>query len=116
MEIVITCPTSKEEWANAARKKNCSRIATKQKCVPAYEFRYHCVINGYRNKMVEVCAPTRIIFGRPIYVYILPFAKQICHIKKKSNNFFKATFMLLEKNAVSLKNILTTIFSIQYGR
>lgn len=63
VEIVISCPTSKEEWANAARKKNCSRIATKQKCVPAYEFRYHCVINGYRNKMVEVCAPTRIIFG-----------------------------------------------------
>lgn len=63
VEIVLSCPTSKEEWANAARKKNCSSIATKQKCVPANEFRYHCVINGYRDKMVEVCAPTRIIFG-----------------------------------------------------
>lgn len=63
VEMVLSCPTSKEEWANAARKKNCSSIATKQKCVPANEFRYHCVINGYRDKMVEVCAPTRIIFG-----------------------------------------------------
>lgn len=57
------CPKSKTEWDRAATKKNCGRIAPQQNCVSAEKFKYHCVINGYRNKLVEVCAPTRIIFG-----------------------------------------------------
>lgn len=62
--VVESCPTSKEEWDSAAFKKNCIRIAARQNCINAREkFQYHCVINGMRNKLVEVCAPTRIIFG-----------------------------------------------------
>nr|XP_034327362.1 uncharacterized protein LOC105340785 [Crassostrea gigas]XP_034327363.1 uncharacterized protein LOC105340785 [Crassostrea gigas] len=63
VEIVTACPTSKTEWEIAARKKNCERIASRQKCDSLERFKYHCVINGFRNKMVEVCAPLRIIFG-----------------------------------------------------
>lgn len=64
VESVASCPTSKTEWDIAALKKNCSRIASRQNCINAIEkFQYHCVINGLRNKLVEVCAPTRIIFG-----------------------------------------------------
>lgn len=64
VESVASCPTSKTEWDIAALKKNCSRIASRQNCINVIEkFQYHCVINGLRNKLVEVCAPTRIIFG-----------------------------------------------------
>lgn len=61
--VVESCPTSKEEWDSAAFKKNCIRIAARQNCINAREkFQYHCVINGLRNELLEVCAPTRIIF------------------------------------------------------
>lgn len=64
VKIVTSCPTSKTEWDIAAFRKNCSGIALRQNCVKKNEkFQYHCVINGMRNKLVEVCAPTRIIFG-----------------------------------------------------
>lgn len=63
VENVELCPTSKAEWDRAATEKNCSRIAPHQDCDSVEKFKYHCVINGLRNKLVEVCAPTRIIFG-----------------------------------------------------
>lgn len=63
VKIVSSCPDSKEAWDIAAHKKNCSRMAAGQTCTTADKFQYHCVINGFRNKFVEVCAPTRIIFG-----------------------------------------------------
>lgn len=58
-----SCPTSKKEWDIAARKKNCSKIASHQKCSSVEKFQYHCVLNGYRNETLEVCAPSRVIFG-----------------------------------------------------
>lgn len=61
--LVTSCPTSKSEWDIAAHKKNCSEIASQQNCAPVDMFSYHCVINGYRNETLEVCAPSRIIFG-----------------------------------------------------
>lgn len=64
VESVTSCPTSKTEWDIAALRKNCSGIAPRQNCTKKVEkFQYHCVINGLRNKLVEVCASTRIIFG-----------------------------------------------------
>lgn len=63
MRIVTTCPTSKTEWDSAALKKNCDELAQRQNCVSFNKFKYHCVINGLRNTLVEVCAPERIIFG-----------------------------------------------------
>lgn len=63
MQSVAACPTTKTEWDSAALKKNCSKLAPLQNCVPVNKFKYHCVINGLRNQLVEVCAPERIIFG-----------------------------------------------------
>lgn len=64
VENVTSCPTSKTDWDIAALRKNCSGLASRQNCVYENEkFQYHCVINGMRNTLVEVCAPTRIIFG-----------------------------------------------------
>lgn len=63
MQSVAACPTSRTEWDSAAFKKNCRELAANQNCVPVNKFKYHCVINGLRNKLVEVCAPERIIFG-----------------------------------------------------
>eukprot|EP00105_Crassostrea_gigas_P038609 XP_019922757.1 PREDICTED: uncharacterized protein LOC105328143 [Crassostrea gigas] len=62
-ESVRSCPTSEEEWEIAARNKNCSIIASQQNCSSAEKFQYHCVLNSYRNETLEVCAPSRIIFG-----------------------------------------------------
>lgn len=56
-------PLQKKNGTVPPFKKNCSRIAARQNCTNAREkFQYHCVINGLRTKLLEVCAPTRIIF------------------------------------------------------
>lgn len=66
VEIVPSCPDSKEAWDIAARRKNCSGTAARQKCTKVENFKYHCVINGFRNNTLEVCAPKRIIFGKDV--------------------------------------------------
>lgn len=63
VEKVSSCPTSKEEWDKAASRKNCREKALKQNCTIPEKFVYHCVINGYGNATLEVCAPERIILG-----------------------------------------------------
>lgn len=68
-----SCPTSEEEWEIAARNKNCSKIASQQNCSSAEKFQYHCVLNSYRYETLEVCAPSRIIFGIS-FIYLSPAA------------------------------------------
>lgn len=63
VEKVSSCPTSKEQWDKAANKKNCWEKALKQNCTIPEKFVYHCVINGYGNATLEVCAPERLILG-----------------------------------------------------
>lgn len=63
LTVVDSCPTSKTEWDVAARKKNCGRMASQQYCTTVEKYQYHCVVNGLRSELLEVCAPTRIIFG-----------------------------------------------------
>lgn len=63
LTVVPSCPKSKVEWDIAARKKKCNRRAAALTCAASEKFKYHCVINGYRNALVEVCAPERIILG-----------------------------------------------------
>ena len=60
---VERCPSSKDEWDSAAQKKNCENLALRQTCTTPDNFKYHCVINSYRNETVEVCAPAKIILG-----------------------------------------------------
>ncbi|XP_052710904.1 uncharacterized protein LOC128185317 [Crassostrea angulata] len=63
VKTVSSCPTSKEQWDKAASKKKCWEKALKQNCTILDNFVYHCVINGYGNTTLEVCAPKRIILG-----------------------------------------------------
>lgn len=67
VKIVTSCPKSKEEWDIAALKKNCSKLTavakTKNCTIKEKQPEYHCVFNSFRNKLLEVCADKRIIFG-----------------------------------------------------
>lgn len=63
MESVTSCPTSKKEWESAANRKHCQLTAAQQKCSEPETFVYHCVINGYGNETLEVCAPRRLMIG-----------------------------------------------------
>lgn len=67
---VPSCPTSKDEREMAANIKNCSKLAYQQNCSDVLV--YHCVINGFRNETLEVCATKRLIDG-DVYalIYIL---------------------------------------------
>lgn len=62
-----SCPTSKEEWDIAARKKNCRKqaaLAEEKNCrVHSKQLEYHCLINAFRNKSLEVCEAAKTIFG-----------------------------------------------------
>lgn len=64
VKVAASCPRSKQEWDIAANKKNCKQIAELALCMTSEEpYFYHCVINGFRNATLEVCAPRKIIFG-----------------------------------------------------
>lgn len=67
VERVSYCPRTKKEWDTAATRKDCSRLAGRQACTYPENFRYHCVINGYRTETLEVCAPRKLIIGILIY-------------------------------------------------
>lgn len=66
-EVVESCPTSKQEWDIAARRKNCSKLAAegeRKNCIMnEKQPEYHCLINALRDKLLEVCAPGKTIFG-----------------------------------------------------
>lgn len=74
VKVVTSCPKSKEEWDHAARIKNCSKQAavakTKNCTIKEKQPEFHCVLNSLRNKLLEVCADKRIIFGNK---YIMLF-------------------------------------------
>lgn len=65
-----SCPTTIKERDRAANIKNCSKLATQQNCSNVLD--YHCVINGFGNETLEVCATKRLIDG-DVYalIYIL---------------------------------------------
>lgn len=58
---VPSCPTTIKERDRAANIKNCSKLATQQNCSNVLD--YHCVINGFGNETLEVCATKRLIDG-----------------------------------------------------
>lgn len=63
VKTVSSCPTSKDQWDKAAIRMKCTEKALKQNCTTPEKFVYHCVINGYGNATLEVCAPQRLILG-----------------------------------------------------
>ena len=62
-KAVWMCPTSSDEYDKAANKKQCLQLATKHNCSAPDEFKYHCVINSFKNETLEACAHEKIIFG-----------------------------------------------------
>lgn len=66
-----SCPTNNQEYENAANFKNCKLTASQQKCSDADKFVYHCVIDGFENETLEVCAPQKIITGILFKEYFL---------------------------------------------
>lgn len=65
VKVVTSCPTTKKEWDIAASKKNCDQLTSQSLCMTSKDtYFYHCVINGFRNATLELCAPRKIIFGK----------------------------------------------------
>lgn len=61
--VVYSCPESKAELEKREREKNCSSIANIQNCTKPANFKYHCVMNEFENKLIEVCAAEFYIIG-----------------------------------------------------
>lgn len=59
---VQTCPNDTTEWIKAKEKKQCNLII--HNCTEKDKFQYHCLPNKVLDKLVEVCAPTKIIVGK----------------------------------------------------
>lgn len=75
IEVVTSCPKSKEEWDIAASNKNCSEIAAVAKAnnctIDEKEPKYHCVINAVRTNFLEVCADEKMIFGNILNLLLI---------------------------------------------
>lgn len=65
VQIVDDCPASEEKWREAAERKNC--VAYASQCDEPKRRVYHCVINEYANKILEVCAYGKIIVLGRLY-------------------------------------------------
>lgn len=66
VEVVAYCPTTKNEFDIAARRKNCPKLhfTADKMCMSGKKpYVYHCVINEFRNETLEVCAQAKFIFG-----------------------------------------------------
>nr|XP_022342591.1 proteoglycan 4-like isoform X2 [Crassostrea virginica] len=56
ISYVKSCPKNKSEWDSAANRKQCNSIADDLKCAtPTSNFKYHCLLNRWRNATLEVC-------------------------------------------------------------
>lgn len=87
---VESCPNNNQEWENAAKLKNCNITAAQQKCSDADIFVYHCVINGFENETLEVCAPQKLITGILIDLHFVKYVEilnlNIAHDWKRYKN------------------------------
>ncbi|XP_062583231.1 uncharacterized protein LOC134244993 isoform X2 [Saccostrea cucullata] len=59
-EYVNECPLDISGWNKRAHIKQCSKI-TNGTCNYGRQLVYHCLPNGFRNKLIEVCAPATFI-------------------------------------------------------
>lgn len=60
--FVPRCPRNEQEWKSREQNVRCQTI--KQICVSPEKFLYHCVLNAEGTKLLEVCAPSRYIYGK----------------------------------------------------
>ena len=62
LSYVPSCPDNEEDLSKAIHKKQCKHLANVQSCTKPEDFRYHCILNSWRNATVEVCVP--VIFSQ----------------------------------------------------
>ena len=83
------CPRNELEWNTRAALLNCSSI--NQTCVKPDKFEYHCVLNENVNGLVEVCAPSKHVFGnwlqQHMNISIAYFFSNVKEYKKTINKF-----------------------------
>lgn len=63
IKIVPFCPRNETELLHAKDRMKCEVLANIQKCTSPKQFKYHCVTNLWRSKMIEVCAPEILSYG-----------------------------------------------------
>ena len=69
---VLSCPTTKADYQERKRIKNCEALANKQNCTVPQNFLYHCVLNDLETSLVEVCAPLFVINGMFLSNTLIP--------------------------------------------
>lgn len=99
VEVVSSCPTSKNELDVAAKRKNCGKLAASQNCSSFEDFIYHCTINSYRNATLEVCAPKRMILGHCTEFNIIGGVIQDQHSAKCNETFPKCDEYYISSDA-----------------
>lgn len=60
--VIEACPMDKTEWIMAKEKKQCHLII--HNCTEKDKFQYHCLPIKVLDRLVEVCAPTKVIVGQ----------------------------------------------------
>lgn len=75
VRYVTSCPTDEVSWKERAGKMNCESI--RQNCAKSlglntqhHRFQYHCLINSHMNETLEVCALSRYILGKNMFMKI----------------------------------------------
>lgn len=59
LEKVSSCPTTRQEWELAERKKNCGA----QKIESNITLIYHCLLNHWRDTVYELCGERKVLIG-----------------------------------------------------
>lgn len=101
VEIVDNCPDNESKWKAAAARKNCAAYASQ--CNKPEKLVYHCVLNTYANRTLEVCAYAQnIVLGfcteysakenmiqQNFGLFCLTFKKTPCPIFYRSDEAYK---------------------------
>ncbi|XP_062577469.1 uncharacterized protein LOC134239314 [Saccostrea cucullata] len=58
---VNSCPKDKSSWEERAKLKNCGDVP--RKCFTT-DFVYHCILDEYGRRLVELCAESVEVIGR----------------------------------------------------
>lgn len=81
--IVLYCPTTEEEWDNAAKRKKCGNFSAKENFTAdgkEQDYMYHCLINPFLNETLEVCAHPKTILGNLICCCIFGCSNDLIYL------------------------------------
>lgn len=56
------CPRNQQEWKIREKELNCQSLH--QSNDSKTELLYHCVLNAEGTELIEVCAPSKTIYGK----------------------------------------------------